>query len=208
MPQVSPQTGSVGITYDPEVEFSRRMDEVTKSLNEAIREMNVKEEAFQVGENNIRGLIDGTISMREELVDTYAQMGRDALAAYKREVDQRSPSHKFEQAGRFDIQGLIQGAENEADHLDAAYAKLAQTALRSMERGLPTIVAEPPATAIQERQTAAIVSAIASRDGGGGGIPIYIDKLVVRDDSDIQRIAQDLYYLTERERRSRGGGSL
>lgn len=237
MPQVSPQAGSVDITYDPNAdniqlleqwssaiqesrddlvraaddmaaEFSRRMDEVTKSLNEAIQEMNVKEEAFQVGENNIRGLIDGTISMRDELVETYAQMGRDALAAYKREVDQRSPSHKFEQAGRFDIQGLIHGAENEADHLDAAYAKLAQTALRSMERGLPTIVAEPPVTAVQERQTAAIVSAIASKDGGGGGIPIYIDKLVVRDDSDIQRIAQELYYLTERERRSRGGGSL
>lgn len=237
MPQVSPQAGSVDITYDPNAdnvqlleqwssaiqesrddlvraaddmaaEFSRRMDEVTKSLNDAIQEMNVKEEAFQVGENNIRGLIDGTISMRDELVETYAQMGRDALAAYKREVDQRSPSHKLEQAGRFDIQGLIHGAENEADHLDAAYAKLAQTALRSMERGLPTIVAEPPVTAVQERQTAAIVSAIASKDGGGGGIPIYIDKLVVRDDSDIQRIAQELYYITERERRSRGGGSV
>ena len=198
----------VSAADDMAVEFSRRMDEVTKNLNEAIQEMNVKEEAFQVGENNIRGLIDGTISMRDELVETYAQMGRDALAAYKREVDQHSPSHKFEQAGRFDIQGLIHGAENEADHLDAAYAKLAQTALRSMERGLPTIVAEPPVTAVQERQTAAIVSAIASKDGGGGGIPIYIDKLVVRDDSDIQRIAQELYYITEREKRSRGGGSL
>lgn len=191
-----------------ETDFDKEMEKIVRDLNDAMDEMNLADSAYQIGEDNIQGLINGTASKKAELVRKYAEMGRAALAAYKREVDQRSPSHKFEQAGRFDIQGLIHGAENEADHLDAAYAKLAQTALRSMERGLPTIVAEPPVTAVQERQTAAIVSAIASKDGGGGGIPIYIDKLVVRDDSDIQRIAQELYYITEREKRSRGGGSL
>ena len=191
-----------------EHDFDKEMERIVRDLNDAMDEMDVADSTYQIGEDNIQGLINGTASKKAELVRKYAEMGRAALAAYKREVDQRSPSHKFEQAGRFDIQGLIHGAENEADHLDAAYAKLAQTALRSMERGLPSIVAEPPATAIQERQTAAIVSAIASKDGVGGGIPIHIDKLVVRDDSDIHRIAQELYYLTERERRSRGGGSL
>lgn len=94
------------------------------------------------------------------------------------------------------------------DNFASAYDQASRSALLDMARHLPSKVAEPPITAVQERQTTAIVAAIASRDGGGGGIPIHIDKLVVRDDSDIQRIAQELYYLTERERRSRGGGSL
>lgn len=193
---------------DMAAEFSEKMEEITKSLNDAIQEMNVKEEAFQVGTDNIRGLIDGTLDMKNELVDAYAQMGREALAAYKREVDQRSPSHKFEQAGRFDIQGLIRGAEEEKNNLDAAYAKLAQTALRNMERHLPSTLVEPPAAAAQDRQTAAIIAAVSNRGENAGGIPIHIDKLVVRDESDVKRIAQELYYMVQRENRSRGGGFL
>ena len=193
---------------DMAAEFSEKMEEITKSLNDAIQEMNVKEEAFQVGTDNIRGLIDGTLDMKNELVDTYAQMGREALAAYKREVDQRSPSHKFEQAGRFDIQGLIRGAEEEKNNLDAAYAKLAQTALRNMERHLPSTLVEPPAAAAQDRQTAAIIAAVSNRCENAGGITIHIDKLEARDESDVKRIAQELYYMVQRENRSRGGGFL
>ncbi len=193
---------------DMAAEFSEKMEEITKSLNDAIQEMNVKEEAFQIGADNIRGLIDGTLDMKNELVDAYAQMGREALAAYKREVDQRSPSHKFEQAGRFDIQGLIRGAEEEKNNLDAAYAKLAQTALRNMERHLPSTLVEPPAAAAQDRQTAAIIAAVSNRCENAGGITIHIDKLEARDESDVKRIAQELYYMVQRENRSRGGGFL
>ena len=125
-----------------------------------------------------------------------------------KEVDQRSPSHKFEQAGRFDIQGLIRGAEEEKNNLDAAYKKLAQTALQSMERGLPSTLVEPPATAAQDRQAAAIIAAVSNRGGDVGGIPIHIDKLVVRDESDVKRIARELYYMVRQESRSRGGGAL
>lgn len=191
-----------------ETDFGKKMELLVKDLNDAMDEMELADSTYQIGEDNIQGLINGTASKKAELVRKYAEMGRAALAAYKREVDQRSPSHKFEQAGSFDIQGIILGAEKEKSNLDAAYTKLAHTALHSMERGLPSAVVESPVTAVQERQTAAIVTAIASQGGGGGGIPIHIDKLVVRDESDIQRIAEKLYYLTARERRSRGGGSL
>lgn len=173
-----------------------------------MREMDVQQEAETIGANNIAGLIRGTSSKAAALISAYTQMGKEALAAYKREVDQHSPSKKFEQAGRYDIQGIIQGAEEEKPRLAAAYAQAAQTALDSMERHLPSTVAEPPATAAQDRQTAAILAAVSSRGGDEGGIPIHIDKLVVRDESDIKRVAQELYYLVQRERRSRGGGGL
>ncbi len=198
----------VAIMDELENDYSNKMDEITRKMNDSMKELNVEEDAKETGRRNIRGLINGTNEKKEELVSTYREMGRASLRAYMKEVDQRSPSHKFEQAGRFDIQGLIRGAEEEKNNLDAAYKKLAQTALQSMERGLPSTLVEPPATAAQDRQAAAIIAAVSNRGGDVGGIPIHIDKLVVRDESDVKRIARELYYMVRQESRSRGGGAL
>jgi len=78
-----------------------------------------------------------------------------------------------------------------------------------MEKSRPSSVEEPPTSAAINRQTAAIVAAVRGQDGGTpGGIAIYVDKLEVRDDQDVERVARELYYLTEQKKRSRGGGSL
>lgn len=192
-----------------ETDFSDQMEELVRDLDDAIQDMDLSDDAYQIGENNMQGLIDGTASKKAELVRKYAEMGRAALAAYKREVEQASPSKKFNEAGRFDIQGIIKGAESEKDNLAETYADAGRTALSAMEKSLPSRVEEPPASAAINRQTAAIVAAVRDRGGGGsGGIAIYVDKLEVRDDQDVGRVARELYYLTERESRSRGGGSL
>ena len=62
--------------------------------------------------------------------------------------------------------------------------------------------------AAQREQTAAIVAAVSSREGGDTIYQIYVDEMNVRDDQDVRRVAEELYYMTEREKRSRGGGSL
>lgn len=195
---------------DMETDFSRQMDRISQDLSDAMKEMEQYDEARKIGENNVRGLINGSSNpaLRQRLVNQYAQMGRDALAAYKRAVGQASPSKKFHEVGRYDIQGIIGGAEAEKPRLAAAYEQAARAALTSMERHLPSTIVEPNAAAAQDRQTRAIVAAVSVRDSAGTSNPIYIDKLVVRDESDVHRIAQELYYMTQRERRSRGGGSL
>lgn len=191
-----------------EKDFSNKMAELVGDMEDAIQEMDLSSDAFDVGAYNVEGLIDGTESKKWELVNKYAEMGRAALNAYKREVDQASPSKKFREAGRFDIQGIIQGAEAEKEKLGAAYAQAGRTALSAMRRSLPSNLEEPPASAALNNQTAAIVAAVKGNGGTSGGIAIYVDKLEVRDDSDVERVARELYYLTERESRSRGGGSL
>lgn len=193
---------------DMETDFSNKMTELVRDLDKAIQDMDVQNDAYRIGQNNIQGLINGTASKRQELINKYAEMGRAALAAYKREVGQASPSKKFHEVGRYDIQGIIGGAEAEKPRLAAAYEQAAQTALASMERHLPSTIVEPSAAAAQDRQTKAIVAAVSARGGGEATNPIYIDKLVVRDESDVHCIAQELYYMTQRERRSRGGGGL
>ena len=190
-----------------ERDFSNKMDVLVRDMENAIQDMNFSAEAFDIGAYNIDGLIDGTESKKWELVDKYAEMGRAALNAYKREVEQASPSKKFRKMGQFDIQGIIQGAELEKANLADAYAEAGRTALSAMDRCLPSSVEEPRAAASLNNQAAAIAAAFQSA-GAPGGIAIHVDKLEVRDDSDVQRVARELYYLMERENRARGGGSL
>ena len=191
-----------------ETDFSDKMEELVRDLDKAIQDMDLSDDAYNVGMDNIQGLIDGAASQRQALINEYTSMARAALAAYKRVMDQNSPSKKMYEAGRFDIQGVIGGAESEKEHLAATYEGIGEAALESMKKSLPSTIEEPSSAAATERQTAALVAAVKS---GNGGAPVYqfhIDKMEVRDDQDVQRIAQELYYMTEREKRSRGGGSL
>ncbi len=194
------------IMAEMETDFSRRMAQIQQELKQTIAELDQQEQARAAGINNINGLINGTKSKIGALAAAYAQAGREAIAAYKREVDQRSPSKKFEQAGRFDIQGVIRGAEGEKSRLGAAYAGVARTALDSMARHLPAEAARPRPWAAQEGRTAA---APAAQNGPAGpSRPIYIERLTVREEADVGRIARALYELEVREGRSRGRGSL
>ena len=74
---------------------------------------------------------------------------------------------------------------------------------------IPFRLSKADAVAAQQRQTAAVVAAATEKVGGGGSTyQFHIEKMEVRDDQDVERVAQELYYMTEREKRSRGGGSL
>ena len=63
-------------------------------------------------------------------------MAKDALAAYRREVDQHSPSRKFNQTAQYDVQGLIEGVEAKRASLAAAYGDLAKLAMESYAGGV------------------------------------------------------------------------
>jgi len=192
-----------------ETDFNEKMEALVKDLDDAIQDMDLADDAYSIGANNMQGLINGTVSRKQELVNKYAEMGRAALAAYKREVGQMSPSKKFAEAGRYDIQGIINGAKEKEAALGAAYEDAARTALKGMRTYLPSTI-EPPTPAAAMRNQAEALKAVVSDRVGAGAQPIqvYVDKLEVREDADVERVAQKLYYLTEREKRRRGGGSL
>ncbi len=195
-------------TGELEKNFSEKMEEIKRELNKTIAELNQHDAAYTAGQDNIQGLINGTFSKTGALIAAYAKMGRDAINAYKKEVDQNSPSRKFFQAGRYDIQGIIQGAEAERSNLETEYKELAQTALYNMEHHLPARIVEPSASAVQERQAQAMAAAFQAQSSGAGGFTIHIDRVEVRDDQDVNRIARKLYQLIQQEYRGRGGGSL
>lgn len=144
-----------------ETEFKKKMEALGQDMKAMVKELELKEASYKAGWNNIQGLIDGTASQKRALVEKYTEMGKAAIAAYKKAVDQHSPSRKFREAGSYDIRGIIEGAEAEKARLDAAYREMAQTALESMRRGMPSTFVEPRAVS-QEDQTAAIAAAIKS----------------------------------------------
>ena len=155
----------------------------------------------------IDGYIEGAESMRSSLVSTYRSLANAANNAYKSTLEIHSPSRVFKEDGKNTIRGAIEGAEKEGPNLERTYSALAESANRAYLKSRLT-GSEVGLLAGQQAQTAAIVAALQNGGGASGGIAIYVDKLEVRDDQDVERVARELYYLAEREGRSRGGGSL
>ncbi|MBD5130658.1 MAG: phage tail tape measure protein, partial [Ruminococcaceae bacterium] len=116
--------------------FDQTMADVVSDLDDAIKELDSYEELYQAGINNVQGLIDGTLSMKDVLMSAYEGLGLSSLAAYKRPVRQQSPSKEFAKIGSYDVQGLIQGAEAEKANLSAAYENLAKMAMESYAAGV------------------------------------------------------------------------
>ena len=152
-----------------ETEFDKKMEALEKDMKDTIKNMDLKDDAYTAGWNNIQGLIDGTNDQKQSLIRKYAEMGRAALDAYKREVRQASPSKAFVETGRFDIQGIIKGAEEEKAALSATYAQMARTALESMERGLPSTFEEPRIAYNPVDQASDIAAAVRSALGNNTG---------------------------------------
>lgn len=196
------------VVAEMETDFSDKMADIEKRMQECVDELDVSVEAGAAGAATIEGYIEGAESMRSSLVSTYQSLARAANNAYKSEPDIHSPSRVFKEDGRNTIRGDIEGAEEMRGELERTYESLAQSAIRAYERGQPKGT-EAEAVAAQQKQTAALVAAAAGKQDGGA--PVYqfhVDKMEVRDDEDVRRVAQELYYMTEREKRSRGGGSL
>lgn len=121
-----------------ETEFNEKMGQIVDDLNAAIEEMNQEDAAYQIGRNNVLGLVNGTADpeARQALIREYQQMAKDALAAYKGVVRQASPSKEFNQTAQYDVQGLIEGVEAKRASLAAAYEDLARLAMESYAGGV------------------------------------------------------------------------
>ena len=191
-----------------ETDFSEKMADIEKRMKDCVDELDISVEAGAAGAATIEGYIEGAESMRSSLVSTYRSLARAANNAYKSTLDIHSPSRVFRDDGRNTILGAIEGGEDMRSQLERTYESLAKSAIRAYERAQPKGT-EADAVAAQQRQTAAVVAAAIEKVGGGGSTyQFHIEKMEVRDDQDVERVAQELYYMTEREKRSRGGGSL
>lgn len=119
-----------------ETEFDKTMENLGKDLQAAFDEMDLYYDTFEIGKNDVQGLLDGTSALSSDLITKYREMAEAALAEYKKTVGQHSPSVKYREAGAYDIRGLIEGAESEKGHLKEAYIELAEAGTLGVAEGI------------------------------------------------------------------------
>lgn len=187
-----------------ETDFDEKMGDIERRMAEAIDDLDASAEAGAVGANTIQGYIDGAESMRSQLKAKYKSLANAANRAYADTLEIHSPSRVFYELGKNTVMGAVLGAQDNAYKLETEFEGMADAAVDAMTAAIPQTVNEPRAQSVGE-QTAALLSAVSGQIGGGDTFSFYVDKVEVREDDDIQRVARELYNMTQREGRSRGG---
>lgn len=70
-----------------------------------------------VGVNSLAGLIKGVDKKKPEVIEAYQKCASDIDKAFRKKLDIRSPSRKFQKSGVYTVEGLIKGIESKKGNL-------------------------------------------------------------------------------------------
>ena len=189
-------------------EFISKIPEELSALKDELEGigMDASANAKEIGQDNISGLIEGIKSKKQEVIDEWIDIAQSAMAAYKAEMEQASPSKAMARIGGNDVQGLIVGAEREKAELEATYEGLAAAAIEATQKATPRYD-EPARTNSGADISAGIIAqavgagALAASGNATGPRPIY--ELVVRLQGNTE-VARELIDPIDLERDRRG----
>lgn len=133
-----------------------------------------------IGQDIIRGLINGITSMASEAMRAARNLADSVSSTIKSALRISSPSKVMEGYGKFISEGLAQG-------IDAAKYKVSDSAMRLVGEVTTPVIQTPSAA----------VAAV-------GGVTITGNTFYIRNDNDIKRVAQELYYLQQGALRGKG----
>ncbi|MEG1165966.1 MAG: hypothetical protein RSD68_06085, partial [Oscillospiraceae bacterium] len=117
-----------------------KMKEIVETTAKAVKEMDKTNEAKTSGTNTIQGYINGVVSKGKTLNATMARVANNAMAAWKRAFEEKSPSKVMEKSGENAILGDIKGVENMQNKLKKTYAETASMAQRSYDNATPASI--------------------------------------------------------------------
>ncbi|WP_434310480.1 phage tail tape measure protein [Hominifimenecus sp. rT4P-3] len=100
----------------------------------AVVSMNLREQAYEAGLNNVKGFIEGSSSMRRLVITTYSSLASAAIEAARKKFNQNSPSREFHKIGANNVIGAIEGTEEERPALERTYENAAQVAMQAYEK--------------------------------------------------------------------------
>ena len=69
------------------------------------------------GVNSLAGLIKGVDKKKPEVIEAYQKCASDIDKAFRKKLDIRSPSRKFQKSGVYTVEGLIKGIESKKGNL-------------------------------------------------------------------------------------------
>lgn len=146
---------------------------------------------YNTGVNIVQGLINGISDNISSVTNT---LWNGVIGAYNTVCNWlgiASPSKRFRQVGNYIMEGWANGIEEEADLPESSMLEAAKSVYGAAEGGIEPLSLN--GGAMQSTANAIL-----------GGISIQIGELVVREEADIDRIAEQLYLKIRREQEAHG----
>lgn len=181
-------------------ETSNQISQLKSSISGAMSSM--PSDMQSVGQQIVNGMITGMNNRSSALYSTVSSIVNSAIATAKAAAQTASPSKKttkiFEDVG----EGMVVGLENKRK-------RISETAQDVVDEALKLDVSGKIEAAIESIDDRMPEARRTPEEGGGNTTysienKFQIEKVEVRDDTDIQRIAQELYNLEQKEMRKRG----
>lgn len=119
------------------INLDGRMAELVEGATKTISEdMDLSDEAKISAVNTINGYINGVLAQSGSLNLTMTKAAQDALNAWRKVFDERSPSREMTKSGKHAIEGAIIGVEGEQGKLVTLYTKMGENLLTGLAKGM------------------------------------------------------------------------
>lgn len=119
-----------------QIDYDERMADMVNTTVEAVKGMDLSDDAKVSAINTINGYINGVRSQSGSLNLAMTTAAQNALNAWKKVFDERSPSREMMKSGKHAIEGAIIGVEGEQDKLVTLYTKMGENLLTGLAKGM------------------------------------------------------------------------
>lgn len=119
-----------------QVNYDERMAGMVDTTVDSVKKMDLSDEAKASAINTINGYIIGIQQQSGPLNLTMTNAARDAMAAWKKELDEHSPSRKMITSGENTMKGAIIGVQNMQGELERVYTEVGEQLLVGLSVGM------------------------------------------------------------------------
>jgi archaellum component FlaC len=153
---------------DLKTDYTAQMTALTEELKQQIGELEMTDEAYELGMQSVQGYIDGAAAMTDPVRTAYAAIGDAAIEAMRRKLDMHSPSRVFSELAGMTWAGYIEETHRQRDAVAAAMEETAAAGIDAVTASAPvntgdvnapitlsiSVSGAPGSDAVQEIRTA------------------------------------------------------
>lgn len=194
---------------DMEKDFGKKMDAINASLDGLVKDMNKSDAAATAGAQTGDSYATGLRNKYWSVYNESYRLGRAAIDGYKKGAGQNSPSKFAIAEARTTADSYAMGFEQRTKHMEDTVAKFAVAANTSYADTMKEIQskAAPIIYNLSGLQTAQNDSAPirVAQKSGDVTVNVYGEGMIVRNESDIKKISQNLAIEAQRKIAAKGG---
>ncbi len=195
-----------GTVADMETDFKTNMDAINTKLDNLVKDMNKSSEAASAAAQTGDSYASGLRSKRDAVYNASAALAKASNQGWKDYYQQRSPAKRAIETAAQSADSYAMGVESRTKHMKETTGKFAQAANDAYADKMKevTLKATPVMynlSNVSQRQVEA------PSKSGDGNIIVNVsgDGMIVRNESDIKKISQDLAKEVQRKIKAKGG---